>query len=211
MSNYENAPGTVLVATNCACCARPLLDAVSVETGVGPECRKKHGYDKPDQDLTLAEVVGLAAALTQADYLELTAGAPTTRELANRLVQRIAVDQSGPRVAHYVGALEALGFTTLAARVAKRLGGISVARVTIPQEATAFGHKAAHEVLRVVSPFSEAFVFGAKKIGGRAKKTGPKSWAWDFPAARRVDLWGLLKQSYAAGTPVKGDRGTCPL
>ena len=43
-SGYESAPATSLVATNCACCGHPLLDAVSVEAGVGPECRKRYGY-----------------------------------------------------------------------------------------------------------------------------------------------------------------------
>ncbi len=40
---YENAPATILLATNCACCGRALVDAVSVETCIGPECRKKFG------------------------------------------------------------------------------------------------------------------------------------------------------------------------
>lgn len=28
MSNYENAPATVMLATHCAMCARPLVDSV---------------------------------------------------------------------------------------------------------------------------------------------------------------------------------------
>jgi len=40
---YENAPATKLVATHCACCARPLVDAESLSWGIGPVCRKKHG------------------------------------------------------------------------------------------------------------------------------------------------------------------------
>jgi hypothetical protein len=43
-SGYENAPATRMLATECAVCSRPLVDAVSVETGIGPECRRKHGY-----------------------------------------------------------------------------------------------------------------------------------------------------------------------
>jgi hypothetical protein len=37
--SYENAPATKLLATNCCCCGRPLVDSVSVELGIGPECR----------------------------------------------------------------------------------------------------------------------------------------------------------------------------
>ncbi len=39
MSNYLNAPQTKLLATNCVCCGRPLVDAISVSVGMGPECR----------------------------------------------------------------------------------------------------------------------------------------------------------------------------
>lgn len=37
--NYVNAPATRMLATNCCCCGRPLVDAISVELGIGPECR----------------------------------------------------------------------------------------------------------------------------------------------------------------------------
>lgn len=42
--SYETAPATTMLASNCAICGRPLLDAVSVNAAIGPECRKKHGY-----------------------------------------------------------------------------------------------------------------------------------------------------------------------
>jgi hypothetical protein len=44
--SYENAPATEMLATHCAICSRPLLDAVSVEIGIGPVCRQRHGYDE---------------------------------------------------------------------------------------------------------------------------------------------------------------------
>ena len=37
--SYINAPATKLLATHCCCCGRPLVDATSVELGIGPECR----------------------------------------------------------------------------------------------------------------------------------------------------------------------------
>jgi hypothetical protein len=39
--SYESAPATKMLATHCMVCARPLLDAVSVELGIGPDCRKR--------------------------------------------------------------------------------------------------------------------------------------------------------------------------
>lgn len=44
--SYENAKATGLIATHCVCCGRPLLDAESVELGIGPVCREKHGYNE---------------------------------------------------------------------------------------------------------------------------------------------------------------------
>ncbi len=91
---YENAPATRMLATNCACCARPLCDSVSVESGIGPDCRRKHGYnlDVP----------------------------PAVRDEANQLVHDVAVQQEGLAVAQAVARLRELGFERLAAVIAKR-------------------------------------------------------------------------------------------
>lgn len=48
--SYENAPGTRLVATHCAFCHKPLVDATSVEVGAGPTCRKKYLKDLEELD-----------------------------------------------------------------------------------------------------------------------------------------------------------------
>jgi hypothetical protein len=41
-NGYENAPATKMLATQCAICGRPLCDAISVQLGTGPECRKEY-------------------------------------------------------------------------------------------------------------------------------------------------------------------------
>jgi hypothetical protein len=46
--SYENARATVKLATHCVCCGRPLVDATSVELGIGPECRKGDNGGIPD-------------------------------------------------------------------------------------------------------------------------------------------------------------------
>jgi len=38
-ANYLNAPATKMLASHCVICGRALVDATSVELGVGPECR----------------------------------------------------------------------------------------------------------------------------------------------------------------------------
>ena len=94
---YETAPGTEMLATNCACCGKELLDAQSVEAGMGPECRKKHTL--PD---TLDE---------------------ETRRKANKLIYIIAMDQTGPGVDKALVELKALGCDTIVKRIQNRVYG----------------------------------------------------------------------------------------
>jgi hypothetical protein len=90
---YESAPATEMVATSCAVCARPLCDAVSVEMGIGPECRKKHGFLEPVSEEARAE--------------------------ANKLVYLIAAKQTGPEVVTAVARLKVLGFARLSERIVR--------------------------------------------------------------------------------------------
>ena len=122
--DYTTAPATKMLATNCACCSLPLVDAVSVETGVGPECRRKHGFAKPDTEVTYAAGCTLVSEVPEA--AEIVAGTSTVRELVNRLVYRIARDQAGPHVITWTNAVRALGYTKLAARIAKRLAAVEI-------------------------------------------------------------------------------------
>jgi hypothetical protein len=98
--SYLNAPATGMLATYCACCSQPLLDAKSVELGIGPVCRKKHGFD-----LDVPEEARLAA---------------------NKLVHEIACLQDDPDVRGRVVALSLLGFAKLADRIAKRVGCVRI-------------------------------------------------------------------------------------
>lgn len=91
---YENAPATKMLAARCAVCARPLLDAVSVESGLGPDCRRKYGFNQ--------EV------------------APELRAEANKIVYEIALKQTGAVVGWGCQRLRALGFNSLAERIEKR-------------------------------------------------------------------------------------------
>lgn len=105
MSDYTSAPATKLLATHCAACARPLVDAQSVESGVGPECRKKHGL--PD-------------TLTDAARAE-----------CNAAVYRLALQASDLAPAGYDAAADlnvliAAGATKLADRCLKRMAAVRI-------------------------------------------------------------------------------------
>lgn len=100
-TGYENAPATKLLATTCCCCNRPLVDAVSVELGIGPDCRKKY--------------MGKSEGHSEDARIE-----------ANRLVHQLAVAASGHgSVAETLASegaiarLLELGFAKLAAKLDK--------------------------------------------------------------------------------------------
>ncbi len=46
-NGYEREAGTVMLATTCLICGRPLRDPESIERGVGPYCAQKHGMLAP--------------------------------------------------------------------------------------------------------------------------------------------------------------------
>lgn len=99
--SYENAPATLMLATHCAACGRPLVDADSVETGMGPDCREKYGYDIA------------APAEVKADV--------------NARVYAIATGKlSGAEVIGHLLMIRAHGFTVLADKLEDRLVTIEV-------------------------------------------------------------------------------------
>jgi uncharacterized Zn finger protein (UPF0148 family) len=95
LKGYEEAPATKLLATHCAVCSRPLVDAKSVETGIGPICAAKHGMNQSCD--------------------------PEARAEANKLVYQIARYQTGPKAEEAALRLRELGFEVLSKKVMKRL------------------------------------------------------------------------------------------
>lgn len=95
--SYENAPQTKFVATHCCACGRPLVEADSVELGIGPICREKFGFD------------GISD--------------PLARSEANALVYEISARQkeSWAAVAPLIARMRELGYEKLAARCQDRL------------------------------------------------------------------------------------------
>ena len=103
--SYETAPATILLATHCACCARPLVDAKSVELGMGPVCRSRHGFN-----------------LKVADEL---------RVAANKLVYAIALEHSSGKpnaglILDYALVLKSMGFEKLSAVLIKRTAAVKI-------------------------------------------------------------------------------------
>lgn len=135
--SYENAPATKMLATHCAACGRSLVDAVSVEVGMGPDCREKYmGGATVDE-----------AARTE----------------ANQIVARIASTRSHTdgwrtEVREGVARLRALGFAVLADRI---LGAAQAKPSVMIDLDPATGE------LVVTTPYNEEFVEYVRGITGR--------------------------------------------
>lgn len=95
--SYEDAPATALVATSCCVCGRPLLEAESIASGIGPICAEKTGFGRP----------GLA---------------PEVRAEVNHLVYELAALQRCPEAVPRVARLRELGMDHLADRIEQHLG-----------------------------------------------------------------------------------------
>lgn len=94
--SYENSAQCKMLATRCASCGRPLVDALSVEYGIGPECRKYI-----DEELN-----------------ELT---DKSRQIANAIIYKIAMDQGQTSMTFKaIDGLIKLGFMRTALKLARR-------------------------------------------------------------------------------------------
>jgi len=194
--SYETAPATILLATRCACCSRPLCDAVSVEAGVGPECRKRHGFNEaqgePDWTAAMVALDGVIAVAEVNPTM-------TPREAVNLLTHRIAC-RSSARVDNFVlamtAAIRALGFVTLANKVVEHGAG----KVEV--------HAVEGQRLAVTTPYSEAFVSALKaaRVGARWDKPN-KVWTVPADSAARKALWSALRGSFG-GALLVTDTGT---
>lgn len=104
--SYESAPATLMLATHCVVCGRSLLDAKSVEVGMGPDCREKYGYDEPVSE--------------------------EARREANKRVYLLALYRAHPRTASSREAVEhmerirELGLSKLAAVLDERLSSVVI-------------------------------------------------------------------------------------
>lgn len=180
MSDYTNAPATRLLATHCACCGRPLVDAVSVEYGMGPECR---------QDAFPEGVV-------DAD-----------RQAANKLVCEAAkAAQAGAvqAVLDLAEQIRALGFAVLADKVSRRFTEVAPEARKVDLTIEVFEGKN----LLVKTPFrrkdADAFIAAWRAIPGRRYDRVRD--ANVIPAKEREALWNLLKRFFA-GKWGKGPKG----
>lgn len=213
--SYTAAPACEMLATHCCVCGLPLLDALSVELGIGPICRKKYGFDAPigivqweSFDATFEQVNGEYPLKVHA-----AARKRDARVAANGVVHRLALRRGGQLrqgqldVPNALGLLICLGFVKLAMIVADAMVAV---RIEIAGDAVHLPNgilmNAGHYEVRV--PFSDDF--RAKMwAGGGLARVG----VWDKRAkcyrvshAHRGALFAALKLCYT-GQDAVGPKG----
>lgn len=183
--SYEDAPATVLLATHCACCGRPLRDAISVERGVGPDCAEKFGYGEAQGTARW----NLATHMLTSAGLQLPEGwAKDAHAVVNKLVHLAACQQRKAPLA-LAGAIDALGYAKLAAKLVER----------IKEEATIVVERVGDELV-VKTPYCPEF--NREVVYIRGQRFDRATMRRVVPASARVELWAALKKGFEPGTLV---------
>jgi hypothetical protein len=177
--SYEEAPAAVLLATHCCACGRALLDAVSVERGIGPVCAEKFGFlvDVPADE----------------------------RAEANKLVHFIAAKagecgaEASPEVEVARLTLAEMGFTKLAAIIRLRLAGKVDVVVEVEGDLLIVRAPFSFEFNEAVRAFGRTHWEFRKEFAGRRNVRL-------VPVAERVRLWRALKRAYP-GRKLAGPAG----
>lgn len=186
-----NTTVETLVAERCACCARVLRDAQSVERGIGPDCFQKY-YDKCSGNADFVAACKLATECSMLDRLAGLLNNVDARGACNVILHAIACEWEHRDNIKRIDLVRALGFDKLALRLEQRLYG-DRGLVTV---------RAANDdatlVVRVEDITREqlsAFVAAVRAIPSRR---------WDAPAqvntVAKVDrraLWRALRASLA--------------
>lgn len=214
MTTYENAPATKFVATHCACCGRALVDALSVQTGIGPDCRGMHGFDDVPTSPDFVSARTFIANFGKDIQVETPETMTTTdvRRLCNILIHRFA---GNFRTAKWIpDCIYALGYVKLAERLAKRahvlihsattLAATGEVKVTKELYTDSYkGQTNTREVYVVCTPFNPAF--NNARVPGRWFDRGIK--AWRVPVTNRVPLWDAIRACFK-GLPIVTEKGT---
>jgi hypothetical protein len=188
MVSYTNAPATKLVATACLICRRPLLDAKSVETGIGPVCRERSGFDadpslppKPYQPL---------GVLDPDRSVQARVDSGNHRGAANALVNFAARTNDKELAARAAVQVGRLGYVRLSQAVLEGLSDI-----LIRLDDGAFLVKA--------SSSDSRWRWVVEQMGGSFDR---KTKLFSVPAASKRRLWGALKR-FHKGALATGPKG----
>lgn len=177
---YKNASASKFLATYCAACGGPLIDAISVDTGIGPICRREFGL--------------LDASFTD-----------EARHQANCIVYKVAVEQSEASFLEGAEKLHGLGFEVLARKIlarSKKFKAEQCAAVVAEEPSIFIENHGADMVVR--TPRRDEALLAWRTIPGRRWDWNLK--ANLIPVASKRALWDLLIHYYPGevGFGIKG-------
>lgn len=185
MSKSTN-PNTKRLATNCCACGRALRDAKSVEVGIGPHCRKKHGFDTTYNALTDSQ-----------------------RKSVNVLIHRagIACEKNDIKlILKLAKKIERRGFSVVANRIRTRFVKIRIHRANGVDEygwtpkRGGFKTGEQHDVVRVWTPYSPEFNGNRRdnRLRGRPCKEQTEfgKFHWEFKVEHSTLLMRVLALTF---------------
>ena len=190
--SYETAPATILLATDCCVCGRPLVDSDSVNTGIGPVCAKRTQYGHFDREPNIHEAANLLNEMgVVVELLD-------PHKAANKLVYLVAANQKNTLLARKLTeAVALMGYTVLANVLRKRFAPVTVTVKTSGDlrlaTIEANGNENFHTALNLL-----------RYVPG--KSWDKKLRANTFPISSRGTLWKNLKK-LPSGSVVEGDKG----
>lgn len=199
-TTYADAPAALLLATHCCMCNRPLVDAESIERGMGPTCAENHGVGDASELPSWGDAAAAVERALGADARQLVPGfwaaalAGDARRGCNALVARIAIRPEATDVAGLVVAVHELGFVLLARRLTERLLEANAVRVSVEGGD-----------LVVNAPFSPAFN-DALRANAPGRRWDRDAKVWRVPSAAKRGLWTALRAAFA-GRALVSDKG----
>jgi len=176
-TTYLDAPATALLDVRCACCGKALLDALSVEVGIGPVCR--------------------------ANYLDDVVASDADRKAANLLIHEAAkVATTASRQVEIGAALVALGFAKVAARIETRWTKRAEKEAAAAQKGATVKIEALEDgFLAVSTPYVPEFVADLKaEIGFADRRWNKVDKRWEIARDAARGLWTVLRAHFAGST-----------
>jgi len=191
---YLAAPATAILATHCCLCGRELLDAASVERGLGPTCAKRAGVGDTAHPADWPRALR-ALGRTDIAAASLPGWALDAHRVSNVLVHRVGRAPEAPAVPHVCEAIDALGYHRLAATLAARLVPVAVT-VAAEEEGLVV------TTSKLDDPLFDAWVETMRQVPGRR---------WDgerkanvVPLRAKADLWHAMTTVLPRGAVIIG-------
>lgn len=178
-----------LTATQCACCGKDLRDAVSVTSGIGPDCSRQHyAVDFEITEDMVADALGRLFASHLDDRVKRAVRdlKDKPRDLCNVLVWWSSVNLNQVEVVlECAEVVSLLGFTSLGDRLRERNTNVVVSKA--PDGNFIVRCKAKTNLLTNMRRVREATTVARE---GRFK------YGWKFPPERRDLVWTILGEAF---------------